>query len=79
MAFTYSTDGVVQPFSEVACDKVTSAVRSAMSGGDFAKADVLAGTRAGTGAGARSGAHAVEIGSARARPAWPGRRSRAAS
>jgi hypothetical protein len=43
MAFTYSTDGVVQPFSEVACDKVTSAVRSAMSGGDFANADLLLG------------------------------------
>jgi len=43
MAFTYSTDGAVQPFSEVACDKVTSAVRSAMSGGDFANADVLLG------------------------------------
>jgi hypothetical protein len=43
MAFTYSTDGVVQPFSEVACDKVTSAIRSAMSGGDFGNADVLLG------------------------------------
>ena len=43
MAFTYSTDGVVQPFSDVACDKVTSAVRSAMSGGDFANADLLLG------------------------------------
>jgi hypothetical protein len=43
MAFTYSTDGAVQPFSEVACDKVTSAVRSAMSGGDYANADVLLG------------------------------------
>jgi hypothetical protein len=43
MAFTYSTDGAVQPFSEVACDKVTSAVRSAMSGSDFANADVLLG------------------------------------
>jgi hypothetical protein len=43
MAFTYSTDGAVQPFSEVACDKVTSAVRSAMFGGDFANADVLLG------------------------------------
>src|ERR1035441_9076322 len=32
MAFTYSTYGIVQPFSEVACDKVTSAVRSAMAG-----------------------------------------------
>jgi hypothetical protein len=43
MAFTYSTDGVVQPFSEVACDQVTSAVRTAMAGGDFANADVLLG------------------------------------
>ena len=43
MAFTYSTDGVVQPFSAVACDKVTSAIRPAMSGGDFAKADVMLG------------------------------------
>ena len=43
MAFTYSTDGVVQPFSEVACERVTKAVRSAMFGGDFAKADLLLG------------------------------------
>ena len=43
MAFTYSTDGVVQPFSDVACEKVTTAVRSAMFGGDFAKADLLLG------------------------------------
>ena len=43
MAFTYSTNGAVQPFSEVACDKVTTAVRSAMAGGDFADADRLLG------------------------------------
>jgi hypothetical protein len=43
MAFTYSTDGVVQPFSEVACDKVTTAVRSAMFGGDYARADLFLG------------------------------------
>ncbi len=43
MAFTYTTDGVVQPFSEVACDKVTSAIRPVMSGDDFAKADLLLG------------------------------------
>src|SRR5207302_3578919 len=43
MAFTYSTDSVVQPFSEVACDKVITAVRSAMFGGDFGKADLLLG------------------------------------
>jgi hypothetical protein len=43
MAFTYSTSGVVQPFSEVACERVTTAVRSAMFGGDFGKADLLLG------------------------------------
>ena len=43
LAFTYSTDGEVQPFSEVACDRVAAAARSAMSGGDFAHADLLLG------------------------------------
>jgi hypothetical protein len=43
LAFTYTTDGAVQPFSEVACDQVTRVVRSAMSGGDFAKANLLMG------------------------------------
>jgi hypothetical protein len=43
MAFTYSTDSVVQPFSEVACDKVITAVRSAMFGGDYKKSDLLLG------------------------------------
>ena len=43
MAFTYSTDGVMQPFSDVACDQVTSVVRSVMFGGDYGKADVLLG------------------------------------
>jgi len=43
LAFTYSTDGVVQPFSEVACDRVVAAARSAMSGDDFAHADLLLG------------------------------------
>ena len=43
MAFTYSTEGEVQPFSEVECDQVTRVVRSAMSGSDFANADVLLG------------------------------------
>src|ERR1035441_5384831 len=55
MAFTYSTDGIVQPFSEVACDKVTSAVRSAMAGSDFANADILLGRALG-----RVLAHEVE-------------------
>lgn len=43
LAFTHSTAGEVQPYSEVACDKVTAAVRSAISGADFARADVLLG------------------------------------
>jgi hypothetical protein len=43
MAFTYSTEGEVQPFSEVECDRVTNVVRSAMSGSDFANADLLMG------------------------------------
>jgi hypothetical protein len=34
---------VVQPFSRVECDKVAASVRSAMWGGDFAKADLLMG------------------------------------
>src|SRR3954469_5059097 len=43
LAFTYSTAGEVQPYSEVPCDKVTAAVRSAMAGADFARADLLLG------------------------------------
>jgi len=43
LAFTYSTEGEVQPFTEVKCDQVTRAVRSAMSGSDFARADMLMG------------------------------------
>jgi hypothetical protein len=43
LAFTYVTDGEIQPFSEVSCDKVAASVRSAMLGDDFSKADVLMG------------------------------------
>lgn len=43
LAFTYSSDGEILPFSEVACDRVVTAARSAMSGGDFAHADLLLG------------------------------------
>jgi hypothetical protein len=39
LAYTYSTDGQVQPFSEVACDKVVSSVRYGMLPGDFSHAD----------------------------------------
>ena len=43
LAFTHMTEGEMLPFSEVACDTVTRSVRSAMFGGDFAKADQLLG------------------------------------
>ena len=43
LAFTYSTDGAVLPYSEVECDKVALSVRSAMFGGDYANADELLG------------------------------------
>ena len=43
LAFTYTTDGLVQPFSDVSCDKVAASVRSAMWGGDFGRADQLLG------------------------------------
>jgi hypothetical protein len=43
LAFTYDTNGAVQPFGEVACDKVAASVRSAMWGSDYAIADVLLG------------------------------------
>src|SRR3954464_8120706 len=67
LAFTYSTAGQVQPYSEVACDRVTAAVRSAMSGGDYAQADLLFGRALGRVVAhemlhmlAKSGAHAQE-------------------
>jgi hypothetical protein len=43
LAFTYSTDGQMQPFSEVACDRVVSSVRLGMFPGDYARADQLFG------------------------------------
>ena len=43
MAFTYSTGGVVQPFSEIECGKLTSVIHGVMSGSDYAQADVLLG------------------------------------
>jgi hypothetical protein len=43
LAFTYSTSGEVQPFSEVSCDNVAAAIRPAMSGGEYRKADLLMG------------------------------------
>lgn len=43
LAFTHTTDGEVLPFSEVLCDKVRVAARSAMHGGQLAKGNVLMG------------------------------------
>jgi len=43
LAFTYRTDGIVQPFGEVACDQIAASVRSIMSGDDFRNADLLMG------------------------------------
>jgi hypothetical protein len=43
MAFTYSSDGIMQPFTHVSCAKVAASVRSALGGDDFPKADVLFG------------------------------------
>ena len=43
LAFAYSADSTVEPFSQVACDKVVRSVRSAMWGSDFARADLLLG------------------------------------
>lgn len=43
MAFTYSSDGNVQPFAQVSCAQVAASVRSAMCGDEFQRADVLFG------------------------------------
>jgi hypothetical protein len=43
LAFTYSTDGAVQPFSEVACEHVSASVREAMDARDFDRGDLLLG------------------------------------
>lgn len=67
LAFTYSTDGAVQPFTEVACDHVAASVRSAMSERDLGRADLLLGRALGrviahefVHIASRSGAHGKE-------------------
>ena len=42
-AFTRTANGEVQPFGEVDCDRVVNSVRTAMSGSDFGKAEMLVG------------------------------------
>ncbi len=43
MAFTYTSDGEVLPFSEVLCDRVGVAAQSAMVGGEFGHREELLG------------------------------------
>jgi hypothetical protein len=43
LASTNSVDGEMLPFSEVACDRVTTTVRAAIHGGDFATPDLMLG------------------------------------
>jgi len=43
LASTYETDGEIQPFGEVSCDRVGAFVRSGLHKGDFKKADFLLG------------------------------------
>lgn len=40
---TYETDGRVQPFTDIACDRIGKFVRSGLRGGDLKKADLLIG------------------------------------
>jgi hypothetical protein len=40
---TRSSNGEIQPFGEVDCERVVNSVRGAMSGIDFARADLLVG------------------------------------
>ena len=47
LAWTYSTDGEVLPYSEVSCDKVRNSIRKAMHGGDYARGDGLLGRAVG--------------------------------
>jgi hypothetical protein len=43
LATTRTSNGEVQPFGEVDCDRVVNSARNAMSGNDFARGDLLVG------------------------------------
>ena len=43
LASTYETDGHIQPFSEVSCDRVSAFVRSGLHGGDVLRGELLLG------------------------------------
>jgi hypothetical protein len=67
LAMTRTTNGQVQPFGEVDCDRVVSSARMAMSGSDYSRADLLIGRAMGRVVAhelvhmlTRSGQHATE-------------------
>ena len=66
LAFTYTTDGAVEPFSEVACDHVSASVRSGLHQGDLGRGDLLLGRALGRVV-AHEFVHAVTKSGARAR------------
>jgi hypothetical protein len=43
LAITHTTNGEVQPFGEVDCDRVINTARTAMTGEDYSRADLLIG------------------------------------
>jgi hypothetical protein len=43
LAFTYSSDGAILPFSEVECDRVRFSLRQVMKGRDYARSEVVFG------------------------------------
>jgi hypothetical protein len=43
LAMTRTTNGEVQPFGEVDCDRVVGSARTAMSGSDYSRGDLLIG------------------------------------
>jgi hypothetical protein len=43
LAFTHTSDGVILPFSEVACNRVRTSLRGAMAVKDYARSDVVFG------------------------------------
>jgi hypothetical protein len=43
LAITHSSDGQIQPFGEVDCERVVNSARGAMSGKDYPTADLLIG------------------------------------
>jgi hypothetical protein len=43
LAMTHTVDGEILPFGEVDCDRVVNSARTAMSGNDYSRADLLIG------------------------------------